>query len=83
MDPAVLIARKEGSNLTNVIRDALKVYTTMKLHGEIDQKLDEFVNESDHHYRKMLAPEELREWIDSDILDIARLIRAMKQGNRI
>ena len=75
----MLVAKKEGSNLTNVIRDALKMYTTTKLHGDEYQKLDKFVNESYPHYRNMLTPEELREWIDTDVLDIARLIRARKQ----
>jgi len=79
LDAAVLIAKKDGSNLTNVIRDALRAYTTEKLQGEIDQKLDEFVNGYYPHYRKMFTPDELRGWIEADILDIARLIRARKQ----
>jgi len=79
LDAAVLIAKTEGSNLTNVIRDALKVYTAMKLQREVNQKLDRFVNESYPQYRKILTPEELSKWIDSDVLDIARLIRARKQ----
>ncbi|HXQ93377.1 MAG TPA: hypothetical protein VN739_10265 [Nitrososphaerales archaeon] len=79
LDAAVLVAKNEGSNLTNVIRDALRVYTDQKLQGDVNQKLDKFVNESYPHYRKMLTPEELSEWADADILDFARLIRARKQ----
>jgi hypothetical protein len=79
LDAAVLVAKKEGSNLTNVIRDALKMYMVAKLQGDGYQKLDKFVNESYPHYGKMLTPEDLREWIDTDVLDIARLIRARKQ----
>jgi len=79
LDAAILVAKKEDSNLTNVIRDALRVYTTEKLQGDVNQKLDKFVSEYYPHYRKMLTPKELREWIDADVLDLARLIRARKQ----
>ncbi|HXQ91415.1 MAG TPA: hypothetical protein VN739_00305 [Nitrososphaerales archaeon] len=58
MDAAVLIAKKEGSNLTNVIRNALRAYTTEKLHGGLNHKLDKLVNESYPHYRKVLTPED-------------------------
>jgi hypothetical protein len=79
LDAAVLVAKKEDSNLTNVIRDALRAYTTEKLQGDSNQKLDEFVNGSYPHYRKMLTPKELRSWIYEDVLDFARIIRARKQ----
>jgi len=79
LDAAVLVAKNEGSNLTNVIRDALKIYTTAKLQGDGYHKLDKYVNDPFLYYRKMLTPEELREWIDTDVLDIARLIRSRKQ----
>jgi len=81
LDAAVLVAKMEGSNLTNVIRDSLKVYTTTKLQGDANEKLDRFVNssESDRCYRKQNTPAELKGWIDADVLDLARIIRARKQ----
>jgi hypothetical protein len=35
MDAAILLAQREGSDLTNVIRDALKMYTAAKLQDQV------------------------------------------------
>jgi hypothetical protein len=45
MDAAVLLARREGSDLTTVIREALKMYTTSKLREDASQKLDSFIRD--------------------------------------
>ena len=79
LDASVLIARREGSDLTNVIRDALREYTTAKLQGE-SQKLDVFMRDLEvTSLKKLLIPEELKVWPDSDVLDLAKLVRSRKQ----
>jgi len=80
MDAAVLLARKEGSDLTNVIRDALKVYTEAKLRGDAGQKLDSFIRDLGlSSMKKLLTPEELKALCDAEVLDLAKLVRARKQ----
>jgi hypothetical protein len=79
LDAPILLARREGSDLTNVIRDALKEYTASKLR-DVDQKLDSFFNDIGvASYKKLLSPEELKDWCDAEVLDLAKLVRARKQ----
>ena len=80
LDASVLIARREGSDLTNVIRDALREYTTSKLKNDQRQKLDIFISDVGlASYKRLLIPEELKAWSDAEVLDLAKLIRARKQ----
>jgi hypothetical protein len=80
MDAAVLLAKREGSDLTNVIRDALKVYTTSKLREDAGQKLDLFIRDVGlSTIKKILTPEELKALCDPEVLDLAKLVRARKQ----
>jgi hypothetical protein len=81
LDAAVFLARREGSDLTNVIREALKEYTSTKLLKEQGQKLDLFIGDPTFTspVDKLLTRDELKAWHDSDVLHFARLIRARKE----
>ncbi|MDA4130932.1 MAG: hypothetical protein OK457_09190, partial [Thaumarchaeota archaeon] len=80
MDAAILLAKREGSDLTNVIRDALKEYTASKLREDAGQKLDSFISDIGlSSYKKLLSPEELKIWRDAEVLDLAKSVRARKQ----
>jgi hypothetical protein len=84
LDNAVLLAKKEELNLTGIIRDALLEYTRKRLgHCETTgtRKIDEFVGtelKRDFH-SGILTREELKTWKDSDLLYVAKSIRARKQ----
>jgi len=79
LDAAIQVAKKEDRSLTNVIRDALRAYTDAKLQGDANEKLDRFVDEPCPQFRRQLSPEELKSWIDAEVLDTAKLVRARKQ----
>jgi hypothetical protein len=80
MDAAVLLAKREGIDLTGVIRDALKEYTASKLRDEAGQKLDSFIRDVGlSSIKKLLTPEELKALCDAEVLDLAKLVRARKQ----
>lgn len=63
--------------MTNVIREALREYTTVKLHGHTDEKLDKFINHAE--FKKLITPEEFKAWTDVEVLEMAKLIRARQQ----
>jgi len=80
LNAAVQIAKDETSDLTTVMREALRLYTKSKLKsGNI--KMDEFLDQVDVDpiFRKVLAPTELKGWVDSDLLRVANLVRGRKQ----
>jgi hypothetical protein len=80
MDAAVLLARREGSDLTNVIRDALKSYTESKMREDGSQKLDSFLRDVGlSSIKKLLTPQELKVLCDAAVLDLAKSIRARKE----
>src|SRR5437899_2040749 len=71
LDAAIVLARRDGSDLTHVIRDALKEYTAAKLRGEAGQKLDSFIDgvgSSSSSFKKLLSPKELKGWSDVEII---------------
>lgn len=81
LDAAILIAKNEGSNLTAVIRDALKVYVTGKIETFGIRKIDDFLNNSissDPIYNRLLTPKELRQWPDNNLLDFAKHLKSRK-----
>jgi hypothetical protein len=80
LEASILLARREGSDLTNVIRDALKEYTAEKLREDPSQKLDSFISDIGlSSFKKLLTPDELKVWRDAEVLDLAKLVRARKQ----
>ncbi|MDA4129205.1 MAG: hypothetical protein OK457_00390, partial [Thaumarchaeota archaeon] len=72
MDAAILLARREGSDLTNLIREALKEYTT-KFQYEKGQKLDQFICDLGltSPVNKVLTRDELKVWLDPDLINLA------------
>jgi hypothetical protein len=80
LEASILLARREGSDLTNVIRDALKAYTATKLREDPSQKLDSFISDIGlSSFEKLLTPDELKVWHDVEVLDLAKTVRARKQ----
>jgi hypothetical protein len=80
MDAALLLAKRQGSDLTHVIREALKEYTSSRLREDAGQKLDSFITDTGgYSYKKLLTLNELKNWRDVEILDLAKLLRARKQ----
>jgi len=84
LDQALELAKREGSDLTNVIRKALQEYTQrMSANNASLTKMDVFLTDVEYRaypqYTKVLTPEELEEWSDSDLLTFAKFTRSRKQ----
>jgi hypothetical protein len=84
LDSVVLLAKKEELNLTGIIRDALLEYTRKRLdlcETSGTHKIDEFVGTDlkRDFPSGILTREELKTWKDSDLLDVAKSVRARKQ----
>jgi len=82
LDAALSIAKKQDSDLTSVIRTALKVYTTTKMETSGIQKIDDFLDNSvssDPIYNRLLTPKELSHWPDNNLLDFARHLKSRRQ----
>jgi hypothetical protein len=80
LDAAVQIAKDEASDLTGIMREALRQYTKSKLKsGNI--KMDEFLDHvvTDPIFGTVLSPTKLRGWADTDLLHFAKLVRGRKQ----
>ena len=81
LEGALKVARNEGSNLTNIIRDALRLYVSSKLLSEGTLKLDQFVDNSklSHFRERPLTLEEIKSWSDEEVLRLAKQIRGKQQ----
>jgi len=80
LNAAVQIAKDETSDLTGIMREALRQYTKSKL-NTVNIKMDEFLDHAkvDGVFLKMLSPTELKGWVDNDLLVFAKLVRGRKQ----
>jgi hypothetical protein len=81
LDAAIAIARKEGTELTSVIRNAVQEYVKTKLGpsnglARMDQYFD---SSATVNLQELLKPDELRTWSDSDLLRLSKQVRARKQ----
>jgi hypothetical protein len=85
LDEAVALARQENSNLTQIIRDALKFYLHSKMiKGTSERKLDEYLEDgvnpksSNLSIYRVFKPAELATWSDQDLVLFARLLRSRR-----
>jgi hypothetical protein len=84
LDNAMFLAKKEELNITEIIRNALTEYTRRKLNlseAAESHKIDEFLvsNSRENSIPNILTREELKSWQDSDVLSVAKMVRARKQ----
>jgi len=80
LDAALRIAKSEGSDITNVFRDALAEFVRNR--GSFEGRIDEFLEDSalsDPIYRRVLTPAELKARSDIDLVAAAKLIRFRKE----
>ena len=81
LDDILEIARNDRSDITNVVRNALAEYVKMRLApmGESGKThLDTYLN-SPLAVTKVLRPGDLMYWQDSDLLSLAKIIRARRE----
>jgi hypothetical protein len=81
LDALFVIAKKQGSDLTGVIRTALQEYTMSKLKTLEASRMDDFLGDAliEPSLSRLLTPVLLMAQSDSDLLRLARLIRARRQ----
>lgn len=84
LDQAMELAKREGTDLTNVIRRALQEYVQRTTAvSSSSAKMDAFLQDGEYRaypqYTKVLTPEELKEWSDPDLLAFAKFTRSRKQ----
>ncbi len=84
LDSLLLIAQKEGCNITSIFRTALTEFVNRKnaQKGEIGSKLDDFLAGPilpDQIYRQVLTPVELKGWSEDELLRTAKVIRGRKE----
>ncbi len=83
--PAFAIAKADGTEITTLIRTALKEYVGIRQEGSQEarsKKMDDYLESSPFElviHPKPLTREDLRQWADSDVLTAARHVRARKQ----
>jgi len=81
MDALLEIAVNNRSDITNVVRSALAEYVKRLGSGGESQatsKVDHYLD-SPFAVTKILTPGELNQWTDSDVLALAKVIRARQQ----
>jgi hypothetical protein len=81
LDAAIAIARKEETELTSVIRNAVQEYVKTKL-GPANglTRMDQYFDSSSSvNLQELLNPEKLKAWSDSDLLRVSKQVRARKQ----
>lgn len=82
LDQAIEIAKREGTNLTEVVRIALAEYTS-RIGTKSTAKMDEFLKDSSYRafpeFSRILKPEELGTWTDAEVLMLAKMTRSRKQ----
>jgi len=82
LDAALLIAKNEDSDLTNVIRTALKIYIASKVGASGVRRIDDFLDNSvssDPMYNRLLTPKELGPWPINNLLDFAKHLKSRKE----
>jgi hypothetical protein len=83
LERALMIAEREKTDLTHIIRIALSQYVKkVDLREDKLRKLDEFLSDSqfvDPYYGQVLTPERLKQWEDGEVLQLAKKIRGRKE----
>jgi len=82
LDMALKIAESDRTDLTTVFRRALTEYVRTRLGTPAESRstrIDEYVDSSFRLHSKLLTPEDLKRWTDSDVLTLAKQIRSRKQ----
>ncbi len=81
LDAAVQIAKDQGSNLTEIIRIALKEYTEARAKTTAITRIDDFLDKSrvNPQLVEVLNPSILKEWPDGEAIRFAKLLRARMQ----
>jgi hypothetical protein len=84
LNALVLIAQKEGCNITRIFRTALIEFVNRKnaQNSEAGQKLDDFLESSilpNKTYHQILTPAELKGLNEYELDRMAKLVRARKE----
>lgn len=82
LDAALQIAKKDGTNLTEIIRIALKEYAEKHGLEACATKMDSFLEKNPAlkpEYLEILTPALLKAWSDGEVLGFARQVRARRQ----
>jgi len=82
LDGALNIAREEGTDITKICRTALAEFVRKRAGLEGMKKIDEFLDNSvmlNPIHNRMLTPQELGNWSDNDLLEVARSVRARQE----
>jgi hypothetical protein len=82
LDAALTIAESDRTDITTVFRNALAEYVKARSGTQGDnesRKIDEYLDSSFRMHSKLLTPEDLKRWTDSDVLTLAKQIRSRRQ----
>lgn len=81
LDASLAIAQREHTDLTNLIRTALREYVEQHAEETVP-KLDEYIRDPTYKalppITKILTPSELKEWSNDSLLLVARHLRSRK-----
>ena len=82
LDAALEIAKREGSDITTVFRNALEEFVNKRARTntvKLDSFLDNSIMIQDPIYSRVFTPTELRSWSETSLLDAAKRIRSRKE----
>ncbi len=84
LDSAIVLAEADRTDITSVFRNALAEYVKSRLETQDcggSKKMDDYLDltsQGAFPTSKLLSPEELKRWNDSDVLAAAKLVRSRK-----